>query len=121
LKLYTISAPIRQVAPPQYGRDGYMSDLPSNWMPIGAAANVVAKKAGMAMDPRFRHLVMSLYELGPRPIGELISEIAAAHSIEASISECLERYARLDSSLVASVGASEWPAVHSVGGSDGEN
>lgn len=68
---------------------------------FGCHANVCAELGLL----RFRRLVRQLHNLGLRPIGELLLDVAG---------ECprlmarLERYAELDRSLVATSGAADW-------------
>src|SRR5688500_9601844 len=47
-------------------------------------------------DARFRHLVHRLHQLGPRPAGELLLELADAYGIESDILARLEKLAELD-------------------------
>jgi hypothetical protein len=65
----------------------------------------------LRLDPRFRRLTERLWRLGPRPTGELLLEIAAAHGLEADVLDRLERFARIDPALVARLDSRDWPPL----------
>ena len=56
---------------------------------FGAACATITTK------PQYRRQVEHLHEQGPRPMGELLAEIAVAHGLEADISERLARFAAI--------------------------
>jgi len=58
----------------------------------------------MTDNPRFRRLADHVVGLGPRAVAELLSEIGEAHGIEGDILDRLQRYARLDSGMLAVTG-----------------
>jgi hypothetical protein len=58
-------------------------------------------------DLRFRYLTARLHQLGPRPIGELLLEVAAGRDLITA----LEEDAALDPRTMAIVGARDWPPV----------
>jgi hypothetical protein len=80
---------------------------------LGASVRYELATALLRLDPRFRQLTDRLWRLGPRPTGELILEIAAAHGFEAEVLDRLERFARIDPALVAGVDARDWPPLPS--------
>ena len=59
-----------------------------------------------ASSPRYARLIEHLHRLGPRAIGELLRSIAEEPSD--LISE-LERYGRLDPSVIRAIGADRFP------------
>ena len=67
------------------------------------AADVVA-------DLRFRRRVERLHRLGPRAVGELLAELAAARSIMTAIDRKLATYVELDLEGLEAVGGDKfWP------------
>ena len=56
---------------------------------------------------RLRHLAQRLHSLGPRPIFELLKEIANGGDLWRR----LERYAELDPEIVRAIGADEMPPL----------
>ena len=60
-------------------------------------------------DIRRARLVARLHELGPRPILELLTEVALEHHLGDDIEVRLERYGRLDPRTVALVGGRRLP------------
>ena len=93
-------------------------DESDTWTSLGDAAKKVAEKVVLRRDARFRHLIDDVHASGPRPIGELISEIATAHGIQDDVMTRLERYARLDRDTVAALGADVWTGLSEVGSDD---
>jgi len=69
-------------------------------------------------DARFRHLSERLHALGPRAVGELLSELAQAHYTHQDTMKRLESYARLDPETMAALGADAWPGLSEIGGGD---
>ena len=68
------------------------------------AADVVA-------DLRFRRRVERLHRLGPRAVGELLAELAAARSIMTAIDRKLATYVELDPATIEAAGGDTfWPA-----------
>jgi hypothetical protein len=61
--------------------------------------------ARASSNPAFRRLVRRAWRLGPRPIGELLLEIAPDHRV---LIRRLERYAGLDPALVEAANARDW-------------
>jgi hypothetical protein len=59
-------------------------------------------------DPRFRRLVDHLHRLGPRPTGELLIQLAAAHQIEGEILARLERFGEVDPVTLTAIEARDW-------------
>jgi hypothetical protein len=55
--------------------------------------------------PRFHPLTERLHQLGPRPLGELLIEVAAG----GDLLDTLERYARRSRKFVRHVGPRDWP------------
>jgi hypothetical protein len=62
-------------------------------------------------DARFRDLVHRLHQLGPRPTGELLVEIAAAHGLEAEITIALEFCGEFGPMAVARLGGRTSPPL----------
>jgi hypothetical protein len=57
--------------------------------------------------PAFHRLVDRTWQLGPRPFGELLLEVAADHGL---LLERLERFARIDPRLIEAADARNWLA-----------
>jgi hypothetical protein len=55
--------------------------------------------------PRFHPLTERLHQLGPRPLGELLIEVAAG----GDLLDTLGRYTRHSPKFVRHVGARDWP------------
>jgi hypothetical protein len=66
-----------------------------------------AATAQLRRCARFRRLTERLHRLGPRPVGELLLEVANGRDLI----EALEEYARLDPALVRRLDARDWPPV----------
>jgi hypothetical protein len=60
----------------------------------------------LRQGPRFKHLVAKLHALGPRPVGELLLQIAADEEALVASLECLTEF---DPRLVAALDARDWP------------
>jgi len=59
--------------------------------------------------PRFERHVVRVHSLGPRPLAELLAEIAAATGQPDMIADRLQAYARLDPEIVRAVGGDRFP------------
>jgi hypothetical protein len=71
------------------------------------AANVKLDERSLRANPRYHRLTERLHWLGPRPIGELLLEVAAGRDLI----QALEEYAQLDPGTVARLGARDWPPL----------
>ena len=73
-----------------------------------------------ALDARQRHqrLVEHLHDLGPRPVGELLAELAQVHGISEDVDRRLERYGQLRADVVQALGVDRYlaPPLHIVEG-----
>jgi len=58
----------------------------------------------------FHRRVRRLWRLGPRPVGELLLELAAISGRRTWLDQRLEDYANLDGAAIDAVGARDWPA-----------
>ena len=65
----------------------------------------------IAAGPRFDRLVERVHRLGPRPLAELIAEIATATGEPGLIADRLQAYAGLDPEIVRAVGGDRFPTV----------
>jgi hypothetical protein len=88
-------------APPELDLEG------SDFGPATSSSKTFPPQA----SPRFRHLVRRLHALGPRPVGELLLELARAHGIADDIARRLEVYAALDPTVVAALDGQDWPSI----------
>ena len=59
--------------------------------------------------PRFEHMVKHLHRLGPRPLAELLAEIATATGEPGLIADRLQAYAGLDPEILRAVGGDRFP------------
>jgi hypothetical protein len=64
-------------------------------------------RAQLRRDARFHRLTERLWRLGPRPIGELLLEVASGRDLV----EAAEEYDALDAIAVARLGARDWPVT----------
>ncbi len=60
---------------------------------------------------RFERLIERVHALGPRPLGELLIEIASHTGQSSFIAHRLEEYARLDPEIVRAVGGDRFPPM----------
>jgi hypothetical protein len=65
----------------------------------------------LRLDPRFRRLTGQLHQLGPRPLGEPLLELARDHGIANSVLAKLEEFAKLDPAAIARLDAHHWPPL----------
>ena len=93
-----IRGPARAPATDRLGDDRGASSSPLRPLP----QDVVR----LRRDLRFHRLTERLHRLGPRPVGELLLEVAAGRDLL----EALEEYVALDPAAVARLGARDWPA-----------
>ena len=61
--------------------------------------------------PRYERQVVRVHALGPRPLAELLSEIAAATGEPGLIADRLQAYAQLDPETVRAVGGDRFPPM----------
>ena len=59
--------------------------------------------------PRFERQVERLHSIAPRPLGELLAEIATATGQPSLIADRVEAYAALDPEIVRALGADRFP------------
>jgi hypothetical protein len=90
------------------------------FQPIGKAASAVVAKCAPAPTPlrksaRFRLLSERLHTLGPRAVGEMLSELAQANYCNNDAMRRLETYARLDPETLSALGGDAWPGLSEVG------
>ncbi len=65
---------------------------------------------GPLFDARFRRHVDHLCRLGPRPVGELLLQLAGNHDDgRTALIVLLEQYQRLNADVVAALGGDRWP------------
>ena len=61
--------------------------------------------------PRFERQVVCVHALGPRPLAELLIEIASHTGQSSFIAHRLEEYARLDRDILRALGADRFPPM----------
>ena len=66
-------------------------------------------KTQLSVGPRFERLVARVHALGPRPLAEMIVEIATATGQPALIADHVEAYAGLDPEIIRAVGGDRFP------------
>ncbi len=69
------------------------------------------KDGEVITGPRFEYMVEHLHRLGPRPIAELLIEIARCTGQPALIADRLQAYAALDPELVRYIGGDDFPPM----------
>jgi hypothetical protein len=101
------------MGPPERQRRPAGGAAPSATVRISAqsSSRTIGTAQLLRLDPRFRRLTNCPWRLGPRPTGELLLEIAAAHGLEADVLDRLERFARIDPALVARRDERDWPPL----------
>ena len=68
-------------------------------------------KAQPLAGPRFERQIARVHALGPRPLAELLAEIAAVTGQPAIVADRLQTYARLDPEIVRAVGGDRFPPM----------
>ena len=61
--------------------------------------------------PRWERMIEHIHSLGPRPLAELLAEIAAATGEPDLIADRLQAYASLDPAVLRAVGADRFPPM----------
>ena len=61
--------------------------------------------------PRFERQVERLHNLGPRPLAEILAEIAAVTGRPDIVADRLQAYAQLDPEILRAVGADRFPPM----------
>ena len=77
-----------------------------------AAARAISAEVATTQPlagPRFERQVVCVHALGPRPLAELLAEIAAVTGQPAIVADRLQTYARLDPEIVRAVGGDQFP------------
>jgi hypothetical protein len=64
----------------------------------------------LRQDVRFRRLTSHLAALGPRPVGELLIELAEHHGILEDLLKRLEFYYHLPDFMLEACNGSKWPS-----------
>ncbi len=57
----------------------------------------------------FERQIMRVHALGPRPLAEMLGEIATATGQPAAVADRIEAYAALDAAVLRAVGADSFP------------
>lgn len=86
--------------------------MTDNWVSLGDASQKVVSR--LRDNMRFRRLSEHLYGLGPRPVGEFLSEIADTHGLHDEILEALELYSAIPAEFIHANGGDKWPDAFSV-------
>jgi len=79
-----------------------------------AAARAISAEVATTQDladPRFHRQIEHLHRLGPRPVGELLIEVAHATGQPDLIADRLQAYAALDPAVLRAVGADRFPPM----------
>ena len=59
--------------------------------------------------PRFQRIIERVHALGPRPLAEMIAEIAAVTGQHVLVVDLVEEYAQLDRAVLRFLGADRFP------------
>ena len=62
-------------------------------------------------SPRFERQIEHVHSLGPRPLAELLAEIAAVTGQHVRVVDLVEEYAALDPAVLRAVGADHFPPM----------
>ena len=65
----------------------------------------------IAAGQRFERQIMRVHALGPRPLAELLDELATATGGPGLIADHVEAYAGLDPEIVRYIGANRFPPM----------
>ena len=65
----------------------------------------------IAAEQRFERQIMRVHALGPRPLAELLDELATATGQPALIADRVEAYAGLDPEIVRALGGDNFPPM----------
>ncbi len=66
-------------------------------------------KTQLLVGPRFERQIKRIHALGPRPLAELLTEIATATGEPVLIADRLQAYAGLEPAVVRALGAGSFP------------
>ena len=66
-------------------------------------------KTQLLVGPRFERQIKRIHALDPRPLAELLTEIATATGEPGLIADRLQAYAALDPEIVRALGADKFP------------
>ncbi len=69
------------------------------------------KDGEVVAGPRFEYMVEHLHRLGPRPVAELLVEIATVTGEPGLIADRIQAYAGLDPEIVRALGADRFPPM----------
>ena len=78
---------------------------------MNAVAPVSDKDGEALAGPRFERMIEHLHRLGPRPVAELLIEIAHGTGQSALIADRIEAYSRLDADFIRAVGGDKFPPI----------
>ncbi len=86
---------------------------------ISAALNLVpacgqpghSTPGDISAGPRLERLVERVHALGPRPLGELLAEIATATGEPAVVVGLVQEYSALDPEIVRALGGDSFPVM----------
>ncbi len=68
-------------------------------------------KTQLLAGPRFERQIARVHALGPRPLAEMIAEIATATGEPGLIADRLQAYAGLDPEILRALGADSFPPM----------
>ncbi len=68
-------------------------------------------KTQLLVGPRFERQIKRIHALGPRPLAELLTEIATATGEPGLIADRLQAYAGLEPELVRALGGDRFPPM----------
>jgi hypothetical protein len=66
-------------------------------------------KTQLLVGPRFARQIKRVHALGPRPLAELLDEIATATGQPALVADHVEKYSQLDPAALRAVGGDRFP------------
>lgn len=74
--------------------------------------------ATIVADPQYRRHIEHLHEQGPRPVAELLAELAVEHGLQSEINAKLLRYSKISDARLDEIGGREFPPlpIHEVSG-----
>ncbi len=77
--------------------------------PASAISERRRKPGEIAAELKLERMVQRVHSLGPRPLAEMLAEIALATGAPDLIADRVEAYARLDPEIVRALGADRFP------------
>ncbi len=87
------------------------ADLSKAGWPSGSNNTQIDATVQALAEPRLERMIEHVHALGPRPLAEMLAEIARSTGQPDLVVDLVEKYARLDPEIVHALGADRFPPV----------